>query len=122
MIGRVLTTKAKIAGLKSVPFVLYTTKEDIARRKVMVVHMSGNALGGGCQEGRSLFLNTGSSLLAIGLEFFRGENNLERILRKNMTTPTSTSAFNPVMPFNTLICKTCKAVRIAVYWKPVAKT
>ena len=60
----------------------------IVRKKAIVIHIIGNAFGGGCHDGRARFLNTGSSLEALGRELFNGENILDLSDIKNINNET----------------------------------
>ena len=81
-------TKENNAGVSKVPVVRYTRKLEYVRSIDIVLQMMGNAMGGGIQDGRSLFLNTGSFLLAEGRELSKGENTLDLILRRNIIATT----------------------------------
>jgi hypothetical protein len=100
----------------------------IVRKKAIVIHIIGKAFGGGCHDGRARFLNTGSSLLALGLELFNGENTLDFNDIKNIKTDTipvdKVSLFifgkNIGNLLMILICKKCKNVNIRLHCTKVA--
>lgn len=54
----------------------------------IVLHITGNARGGGVHDGRNLSLNTGSSFEALGLELSNGEKTRLFKLINNMKIPT----------------------------------
>jgi hypothetical protein len=72
----------------NVPVFLHTSTDEIVRRIDIVLQIIGKASGGGCHHGRRRSLNTGSSLFAEGRELSRGENILDRRLKKAKNSVT----------------------------------
>ena len=55
----------------------------------IVLHINGNASGGGVQDGLNRSLKTGSSFEALGRELSKGENTRLLRLMKSINTETS---------------------------------
>ena len=66
-----------------------STVENVLNNAI-VLHITGNANGGGVHDGLNLSLNTGSFLDALGLELSRGEKTRLFKLMNSMKIPTKT--------------------------------
>ena len=74
---------AKIGFVRRVSALSNTSVVLIVLRSAIEDQMIGKAIGGGCHHGRSLFLKTGSCLLADGLLLLSGEKTR---LRRDMNS------------------------------------
>ena len=95
----------------NVPVVLKMMVALIALSKAMFDQMIGNAIGGGCHDGRSLSLNTVSFLSAFGLELSKGLKMRLRTLKKAIKNHTKNdlrgASCNDLITAGTLSSKGC---------------